>query len=246
MYWLHSDRQVSPEEECDEIWHHHVLSQGQGVTLRELFQRRVWLPLLVAASTTAMMQLMGISATTYYAQDIFEAAEIGEFCEKLGPVIMAATQAIATIPLLMFLEVVGRRPLLIVSSIGMTLAMAAIGLGFYLLKHSTSHVGWMVFAGLCVYCVSFSLGWGSLATMLVGEMLPGRLRGVGCALAIMVLWGSSFLVARFYPPLLLAVGEYCVFWGFSGMCVIGLMFVIFVLPETKGKTLGEIEAHFHN
>ena len=103
---------------------------------------------------------------------------------------------------------------------------------------------WLALAALVAYIVSFSLGLGAIPWLLMGEIFPGHVRALGSSVATMLNWTCSFVVTETFDYVRLALGPAGTFLGFCAVCVAGFVFVAACVPETKGKSLEEIQALF--
>jgi MFS transporter, SP family, galactose:H+ symporter len=138
---------------------------------------------------------------------------------------------------------VGRRPLLLGGLIPMALALFAIGIAFDL---GSGPVRWIAIAGLIVYVASFAVSWGWGFWLLNAELYPLEVRGRGTALVVMVQWIANLAVSLTFLLLIHAIGKPATFWLYAGLCVAAFVFTAFAVPETKGKTLEEIEAYWRS
>lgn len=139
----------------------------------------------------------------------------------------------------------GRKPLLITSAAGCAIAMFAEGTYFYIqdvVEADVSSIAWLPTIGIAVFVFMHNLGIVTLPYVLLGELFPANIKGIAVSLG--TIYGSSlaFIVSKFFKPLANAWGEYTVFWIFGSVCVMGIIFVLLVLPETKGKSFAEIQA----
>ena len=143
-----------------------------------------------------------------------------------------------------FIDRLGRRPLLIAGLIGMALSLAAVGFAF---QHSAAgqprrSTGVVTLVALVVFIISFAFSLGPVTWTVINEIYPGEVRGRAVAVATAVNWGAAFLVSGFFLSLVKAIGQAYTFWLFAAFCVIGLIWVIVGVPETRGRSLEEIEA----
>lgn len=104
-----------------------------------------------------------------------------------------------------------------------------------------SSLAWLPTSALCLFLIMNPLGIQSLVYVLLGELFPTNIKGI--AVSVFTLYGGvlAFLVSKFFTPLSNASGRHTPFWIFAGICVVGAIFVLFCLPETKGKTFAEIQ-----
>lgn len=104
-----------------------------------------------------------------------------------------------------------------------------------------SHIGWLPLLAFVFYVVGFSLGFGPIPWLMLGEILPGKIRGTAASVATAFNWMCTFIVTKTFNDLIEAIGNDGAFWFFGVVCVVGLVFVIMCVPETQGKSLEEIE-----
>lgn len=146
---------------------------------------------------------------------------------------------------LLVIDRAGRRPLLLVSGVTTSLAMALVGTYFYLQDRGRAGgLGLLPVGSLLLFMVGFSVGYANIPFLLMGELLPVRQRSVLSSLAGSFNLGTMFLVIKTYPQLRHAMGTDGTFWLYSALCLASCIFVALLLPETKGKTLDEIESYF--
>lgn len=145
----------------------------------------------------------------------------------------------------------GRKVLLFASGLVVSVSMAAMGAFFYMQKQwgpaeATAKLGWLPLVSLMVFFAAYSSGYANVPFIIMGEMLPSRFRSIlGPASSSFNLL-CTFAVVRGYPSMRDAMGAYGTFWFFMCCTLVSLVFIFFLLPETKGKTLDEIERMFSN
>jgi SP family facilitated glucose transporter-like MFS transporter 8 len=138
----------------------------------------------------------------------------------------------------------GRRVLLLGSITTMTITLFAIGSFFYIQnidKELAATLGWLPLTSLCIYILAYPIGYGGIPWLVVSEIVPKKFKPF-CNLVIGVFaWNFAFLVTTSFHKLndFLGIGE--TFWFFGGASFLGILFTIFIVPETKGKSLAEIE-----
>ncbi len=202
--------------------------------------------LLVGVLLALFQQLTGINTVIYYAPTIFQYAGItSSSAAILATVGVGVINVLTTIVAVRLIDRTGRRPLLLVSLVGMTLSLVALGLAFR--SPSTGGaVGWFAAVSLAVYIASFAVGLGPVFWLLISEIYPLSVRGVGMSLATVVNWVTNLLVALTFLTLIDRLGKPGTFWLYASISVIAVVFSILFIPETKGKSLEEIEAHWHS
>jgi facilitated trehalose transporter len=137
----------------------------------------------------------------------------------------------------------GRRVLLMLSSSVMALCLAVLGVHFYLLDTGVdlSSYGLIPLASVVLFIIMFALGFGPIPWTMMGELFPAKIKGGASALACVENYILVFVVTKTFQNLLDTLGSAPTFWMFSSICVLGTVFVFFAVPETKGKTLDEIQ-----
>jgi SP family galactose:H+ symporter-like MFS transporter len=137
---------------------------------------------------------------------------------------------------------VGRRPLLLVSLVGMALSLFVLGLAFSLSQLSGS-LGWIAVTSLMVYVGSFAVGLGPVFWLILSEIYPLSIRGRAMSVGTVANWSANLIVALCFLTLTQVLGKPATFWLYAVVTVGAWLFAFFLVPETKGKTLEEIEAH---
>ncbi|KAJ8674910.1 hypothetical protein QAD02_010696 [Eretmocerus hayati] len=151
--------------------------------------------------------------------------------------------AVGVILALLLIDKVGRRFLLILSSLGLTLALVFLGSYFYLFKlgYEGLHLQWLVIFALTLYSLTFSIGFYPVPSTILGEIYPQHLKSIGGCLSGVVASTTLSITSKAYQNMVSVVGEAFVFWLHALLCTLAIPFAIFILPETKGKTFREIQ-----
>ncbi|XP_043510902.1 facilitated trehalose transporter Tret1-like, partial [Frieseomelitta varia] len=138
---------------------------------------------------------------------------------------------------------VGRRILLLASIICLGLTTFVLGIYFYLLDNDidVNSITWLPPTSLCIFIIMFNMGFGPLPWMMMGELFAAEVKGVAASSACFLNWVLVFIVTKFFSDLSNAIGIGPTFWLFAVVCVIGIFFVYFLVPETKGKSLEDIQ-----
>lgn len=207
----------------------------------ELFTGPWKKPLFISVALMAFSQFCGINAIMYYSTKIFEAAGGGKDAAFTSSVWVGLVNLVFTFVAIGLVDKAGRRPLLLA---GTFLQSVALGL-----------VGWMFFtqksgAGLliCVvlFIAAFAMAMGPISWLLSSEIFPNRIRGRAMSVAAFTVWVSCYVVAQTFPMLndSPTIGPAKTFWIYCAVSVLSFVFVLAFIPETKGKTLEQIEAHW--
>jgi MFS family permease len=197
--------------------------------------------LVVGTALAAAQQFVGINAVIAYAPSIMEHAAGGSASNSiLYSVVIGAINLAATVVSFRLIDRAGRRPLLMLSLAGMFVALLLLGLAFAM-PHGTA-LRWLALGGLVTYVAAFAVGMGPVFWVLIGEIFPERARAAGASLSTAVNWFSAFVVGFGYLALADAIGEGPVFWAFGAVCALTFAFTARYVPETRGRSFGEIEA----
>ncbi len=214
----------------------------------EVFSPRVRKALIVGVGLSIFQQITGINAIIYYANTIFESAGLVSTQSQTAATLYAIglTNVLATFIAVAYIDRFGRRPLLLMGLTGMFVSLCAVGLGFATQSSAdpaagASIVGIITIAGLVVFIASFAFSLGPVVWTIISEIYPSRVRGKAVSFATAANWGAAFLVAQFFLTLTGGIGDSATFFLFAGMCVLGFIFVWRYVPETRGRTLEEIQ-----
>ena len=220
-------------KELDEI--REAIAHEQG-TISELFERGSRGTVVMAMVLALFQAITGINIVMYYAPTIFTSAGIGTGAALEHSVIIGLVMLVFTFASMLLVDRAGRRPLMLFSSVSMGLSLALLGIMF---TAAATHGKWLLL-WILTYVSSFSIGMGGIFWVVVSEIFPTRVRGAAMSLAVVVLWGGNYLVSQFFPAMLAALNSR-VFFVFALMCALCFAFIWRFVPETKGKTLEEIE-----
>jgi MFS transporter, SP family, galactose:H+ symporter len=213
-------------------------------TWRELLAPLARNALLVGLGLGIFQQFIGINTVIYYAPTILQFSGF-----KSATVSILATMGVGAVNVAMtvvavrLIDRVGRRPLLLGGLIPMALSLVAIGVAFEL---SGGPARWIAIASLIVYVGAFAVSWGWGFWLLNAELYPLEVRGRGTSLVVMVQWAANLAVSLTFLLLIRAIGKPATFWLYAAFCAAALVFTALFVPETKGKTLEEIEAYWRS
>ena len=202
----------------------------------ELFRPGIRRALGIGMVLAVFQQITGINAILYYAPEIFKQAGSAATTAFNDTVWIGLTNVVMTLVSMSLVDRVGRRRLLLGGTAAMGLALAWVGWGF------RAHVsGWALLLPILGYVASFSLSQGVVVWVFIAEIFPTRTRGRAMSVAVVVLWGACYLVSQTFPMLVAWAGSAWTFWLYALMCALCVAFVAAAMPETKGRTLEEIE-----
>jgi sugar porter (SP) family MFS transporter len=208
---------------------------------RDLISPRVRPLLLVGVLLAVFQQVTGINTVIYYAPSLLQGAGFGNSAALLANVVNGAVNVLMTIVAVWLLDKVGRRPLLLSGTAGMAVGMVITALSFLGGSHLTGTLAVVAVIGLLIYTGSFAIGLGPVFWLLIAEIYPLRIRGAAMSVATMANWGANFVVTISFLTLLSAVGGVGAFFLFGFLTLVALGYFWRRVPETKGRSLQEIE-----
>ncbi|MDQ0918396.1 sugar porter (SP) family MFS transporter [Paenibacillus sp. V4I5] len=212
-------------------------SQESG-SIRQLFSPALRLALIVGVGLAVLQQVTGINAIMYYAPEIFKETGAGTNASLIQTILVGLINFLFTILAIWLIDKVGRKVLLLVGSASMTVCLVVIGAAFQTGQPS----GPLVLIFILLYVASFAVSLGPVVWVIMSEIFPNRIRGKATAIASMALWTADYIVSQTFPPMLGSAGPAVTFWIFGFMSVLTFFFTWRLVPETKGKSLEEIEA----
>jgi MFS transporter, SP family, galactose:H+ symporter len=197
--------------------------------------------LIIGIGLAAFQQLTGINTVIYYAPTILEFAGFQSAAVSiLATAGIGMINVIMTIVAISLIDRVGRRPLLLIGLIGMVISLGMLGTAF-ILPGLSSSLGLLAVISLMLYVGSFAIGLGPVFWLMISEIYPLRIRGRAMSTATIVNWGTNLVVAITFLSLIQLIGTPGTFWLYSIIGIAAWIFVYFLVPETKGKSLEEIE-----
>ena len=200
--------------------------------------------MIVGVGLAIAQQITGINTVIYYAPTIFKFAGLSSASVAiLASVGVGVVNVVFTLVAMQLIDRVGRRPLLLASLAGMALGLTVLGLAFSLPQLSGS-LGWIAVASLMVYVGSFAVGLGPVFWLILSEIYPLRIRGRAMSVGTVANWSANLIVALSFLTLTQVLGKAFTFWLYGVVTIGAWLFAFFLVPETKGKTLEEIEAHW--
>jgi major inositol transporter-like SP family MFS transporter len=225
-----------------------ALTEESGLekaTLKDLSVPWVRRIVFLGIGTAIVMQITGVNSIMYYGTEILKNAGFGTKAALIGNIANGVISVLATFVGIWLLGKVGRRPMLLTGLIGTTTALLLIGIFSLVLKGSPA-LPFVVLA-LTVTFLAFQQGAISPVTWLIlSEIFPLRLRGLGMGISVFCLWITNFLIGLSFPILLAKIGLASTFFIFVVLGIGAIIFVKRFLPETKGRTLEELEHSFRN
>ena len=224
--------------------------ETDAVSWREVFKPIYRKPLAIGIGLAVFQQVTGINAIIYYANPIFAASgfatpEAQAAATTWG---IGATNVLATLIAIAFIDRIGRVPLLLAGLIGMGASLATVGVAFHFVETSGDGANYgtiITVVALVIFIASFAFSLGPVVWTVINEIFPSRVRSRGVAIATAVNWGAAFLVSEFFLSLVEVLGRPATFWLFAALCLLGWIWIYRKVPETKGRSLEEIERLWH-
>jgi sugar porter (SP) family MFS transporter len=214
--------------------------QARGTPkISELFSPAMRLVLTIGLIVSVLQQLTGINAVFFYAPMIFEKSGIGTDASFMQAVLVGLVNLVFTVLAIAFVDRLGRRPLLIFGLAGIALSMAVLAYGFSGGADEINPL--LVLIGTLAFVASFAISIGPVMWVLFAELFPNRLRGLAVSLVGLVNSAVSFLVQLVFPWELENFGSSVTFIIYGAFATVGLLLVWRLFPETKGRSLEEIE-----
>jgi SP family galactose:H+ symporter-like MFS transporter len=220
------------------------LNQQEG-SWHELLSPSLRRPLIIGIGLAIFQQFTGINTVIYYAPTIFQLAGLHSASAAiLATVGVGAVNVLLTILALRLLDRVGRRPLLLYGLVGMVISLGVLGAAF-LFSSLSSIIAWLAVISLAVYVACFAIGLGPVFWLLISEIYPQKIRGRAMSVATVMIWASNLIVALTFLSLLHSLGRSATFWLYAVIGIAAWFFAYRLVPETKGRTLEQIDAEWH-
>lgn len=217
-----------------------VLNHANQMDLRILFERRMLRVLSLGIVLAVLQQWCGINVIFNYAEEVFSAAGYTVSDILFNIVVTGTVNLIFTFVAIGFVDRYGRRVLMLTGSAGLAVIYICLGAFYYV--HSRG-VHMLVFVVAAIGCYAMSLA--PVTWVVISEIFPNRIRGAAMSIAVTALWVASFILTYTFPVFNHTLGAAKTFWIYAAICVAGFLFIKARLPETKGKTLEQIEASWN-
>ncbi|MFC4548895.1 MULTISPECIES: sugar porter family MFS transporter [Halorussus] len=217
-------------------------AQAQEDTgLSDLLESWIRPALVVGVGLAVFQQVTGINTVIYYAPTILESTGFGSSVSILATVGIGVVNVATTVAAVLLVDRKGRRPLLLAGVAGMTVTLVVLGAAFHL-PGLSGVVGWVATGSLMLYVACFAIGLGPVFWLLISEIYPLKVRGTAMGVVTVANWAANLAVSLTFPMLVDAIAKSGTFWLYAVLSAAALAFTYFLVPETKGRSLEDIES----
>ncbi len=228
---------LNPDDDVQKIMNDIEKSQkGHHNSNENIFMKKYRFPLILAFLIAFFNQLSGINAFLYYAPRIFQEAGLGESTALLSSIGIGVTNMVFTLIGISLIDKLGRKKLMYIGSVGYIISLSLVAMAFFL-----EWEGMAVPIFLFVFIASHAIGQGTVIWVFISEVFPDQLRASGQSFGTTTHWVLAAIIPSMVPFLFGTIGPGTVFAIFAFMMVLQLLFVKFIMPETKGVPLEELE-----
>ena len=217
-----------------------ALAQETG-SLGQLLLPGMRLALLIGVVLPFASQVSGINVIIYYGESVFKAAGYAENASLVSQIVFGTVNVLFTLVAILMVDKLGRKPLLLTGIAGVGTMLFLSGLFFLLNAWLPS---WLLIVLVACYLACFSFSYGPVCWIIIAEIFPTSIRGRAMSIGTFSIWTGCTLVAQTWPYLLATLGPTTTFWLYGLTTPLAFAFVLLLVPETKGKTLEQIEKHW--
>ena len=219
-------------------------SEGEQGSWHEVFARPMRRPLIIALGLAILCQITGVNAVLYYGSILISEHLQGQTTNTalLTSVTMGCANLISTLVAMRFLDRWGRRPMLLTAAGGMTISLTILVFAF----HASGLSTWVVLGSIISYTAFFAFGMGPVPWVVIAEIFPNKIRGRAASVATSALWSGTLLVTFTFLSLIRGLGVSGTFAIFAVLSALSFVFIWSMVPETRGKTLEEIQQQWGN
>ncbi|XP_057659562.1 facilitated trehalose transporter Tret1-like [Diorhabda carinulata] len=242
LQWLRGNK-TDIESEFADLQKIQKESNELNSSILDLFSKDNLKLLSIVLGLMFFQQFSGINAVIFYTTKIFKESG-SSLDEKYCTMIVGVVNFVSTFIATLIIDRLGRKILLYISSVSMVASLAVLGAYFYLKDvshYNVSTIGWVPLVSFMVYVLGFSLGFGPIPWLMMGEILPAKIRGPAASISTAFNWTCTFVVTKTFLLIIDAIGNYYTFWMYGCIVGVSLLFSYFIVPETKGISLADIE-----
>jgi sugar porter (SP) family MFS transporter len=216
------------------------LDGSQG-SLKDLFAKWVRPMLLVALILAVGQQFSGVNAINLYAPTIFKNLGVGTSASLLASIVLGVVKVGFTAWVIFMVDRWGRKPLLLLGNVLMSTTLILLGIAVTVLQHNPSAAAISTIVLLVIYLAGYELGWGAVVWVMMSEVFPLKVRAVGMGTGSVVLWAATFTITFVFPVMDNGLGLANSAYIFAGIGIVLFLLVARFVPETKGRSLEQIE-----
>ncbi|MDY7395893.1 sugar porter family MFS transporter [Aureibaculum sp. 2210JD6-5] len=226
---------INPDGDAEKLMLEIKKENESHASGENIFMKKYRFPLILAFLIAMFNQFSGINAFLYYAPRIFEEAGLGESTALLSSIGIGVTNLLFTLLGVFLIDRLGRKTLMYIGSIGYIISLSLVSMAFFL-----DWGGMSVPIFLFIFIASHAIGQGAVIWVFISEIFPNHLRGSGQSFGSSVHWILAAIIPSLVPVLFSSIGAGVVFMIFALMMILQLLFVLFMMPETKGISLEEL------
>ncbi|NCO63078.1 MAG: sugar porter family MFS transporter [Flavobacteriales bacterium] len=228
-------KRINPDSNPDEVVSK-IIEADKGNPTESVFQKKYKRIILLAFAIALFNQFSGINAFLYYSKRIFVEAGLGDQAALLGSIGIGIANLIFTLIGMYFIDRIGRKKLMIIGSIGYIVSLFFVAFAFFF-----SWSGIVVPISLFVFIGAHAIGQGAVIWVFISEIFPNHVRSYGQSIGTSTHWILAFIIPASVPLLIAKIGAGAMFLIFAIMMVFQLIWVLYVMPETKGVSLEDLE-----
>lgn len=228
------------------------LNIKEKMSIKEFTKPSFLRPFMISMTLHFFQQSTGINAVMFYCATIFENAGFQDNSTMVS-ILIGIIQLVAAVVSILLIDRGGRRFLLLIGGVGMCVSCFSMGFYFFVTINSVPDtdiayggpdISWVAVTSIAVYIVGFAMAWGPCTWLIMSEIFPVKAKGVASGIATFFNWFCSFLVTLSFDVLIDGLTIAGTFWFFGSLAFLAVLFVYFYVPETKGKSLEEIQMYF--
>ncbi len=227
-------------DEAEEVRSIHDSLQVKSGGLRAFKTPELRLALFIGIALAVLQQITGINTIIYYGPQIFEMAGVASATHSiLAESLVGTVNALMTLVAIFWVDRVGRKPLLYAGLVGMFIALSTLAAAFAQ-PHLSGSLGTIALCSMMLYVGCFAFSLGPIVWILISEIFPLPVRGLGMSISTLSNWIGNFLVSQFFLTMIAALGRPATFFIYAALCIVFIVFVRTMVPETKRELLERI------
>lgn len=221
------------------------MSSENTTSAKEVFKPWLRPALIITVGIFFFQQFSGVNTIIYYSPIIFQMAGIVSNTESILPsIIIGVVNVLACVVSILLLDKIGRRKLYMIGITGMIPSLVLSGCCFLFKEELGASLPYFAVLSISCFIIFINISLSPLGWLLISEVFPLKVRGIGMSIGSLSHWGFNAIVAFTFLKLVNGIGIASTFWFYGAICVLGLIWGYFFIPETKGKSLEEIELHW--